>query len=264
MARRLQQLAFPTPRTWGGPRAGAGRKPTLGRRPGVAHVARPPHVAAQPVHVTLRAAKAIGCLRAERVFPLVQRALAASSHDAFRLLHFSVQDDHLHLIIEADDQRALGRGIAGLIIRVARAVNRVLGRRGAVWGDRYHCRALTTPREMRHCLAYVLLNRRKHCAREGGLDRCSSAPWFSGWKQPVDSVFGMPPVVHARTWLAAVGWKRHGLIDLAEHLRSSSRMTCRRIIKASIARPGGHVETTREPTRSGRVYDVVGDSGISR
>jgi len=80
------------------------------------------------------------------VFPAGLRALAAASHDGFR------QDDHLHLIVEADDTRALGRGLRGLAIRVARAVNRALGRRGRVWGDRYHARALTTPREVRHCL----------------------------------------------------------------------------------------------------------------
>ena len=129
MARALQQLSFPTPRAWGGRRAGAGRKPTPGRRPGVAHGSRLSHLAAHPVHVTLRAGPAVRCLRAARVFPFVRRALAASSHSDFRVLHFSVQDDHLHLIVEANDGRALGRGPRGLAIRVARAVNRALGRR---------------------------------------------------------------------------------------------------------------------------------------
>src|SRR5437899_9452485 len=214
MARALQQLSFPTPRAWGGRRAGAGRKPTPGRRPGVAHGARPPHLAAHPVHVTLRAGPAIRCLRAARVFPSVRRALAVSSHDNFRVLQFSVQDDHLHLIVEADDGRALGRGLRGLAIRVARAVNRALGRRGAVWGDRFHARALTSPRAVRHALVYVLMNRRKHCAGERGLDPCSSALWFNGWRQLVATGPGKAPVVRARTWLAAAGWRRHGLVDL--------------------------------------------------
>ena len=154
------------------------------------------------------------------MFFAVRHALAVASHRDFRILQFSVQDDHVHLIVEADDTRALGHGMRGLAIRVARAVNRALGRRGAVWGDRYHARALTTPRAVRNALVYVLFNRRKHCAGERGLDPCSSAPWFSGWRDAVATLSGRPPVVAARTWLAAVGWRRHGLIGLGEQPRS--------------------------------------------
>src|SRR5438093_9220149 len=192
MARALQ-LCLPPPRTWGGCRAGAGRKLTPGRRPSVPHRARPAHTAAHPVHVTLRSGRAVRCLRAGRVFPAVLGALGAASHEGFRILHFSVQDDHLHLIVEADDTRALGRGLRGVTIRVARAVNRALGRRGAVWGDRYHARALTTPRAVRHAIVYVLLNRRKHCEGERGLDPCSSAPWFDGWREVVATVPAAAP-----------------------------------------------------------------------
>lgn len=216
MARALQ-LELPAPGTWGGARPGAGRKRTPGRRSGVPHRARPPHMATHPVHVTLRAAAAVCCLRAPRVFLSVRRALAAASHAGFRVLHFSAQDDHLHLIVEADDSRMLSHGLRGLAIRVARAVNRALDRRGAVWGDRYHARPLTTPRAVRHALVYVLMNVRKHRPGASGLDPCSSAPWFRGWR-PEDGVIPATgaPVARARTWLAAVGWQRHGLLGIGE------------------------------------------------
>jgi REP element-mobilizing transposase RayT len=215
---RAVRLSFPSPRTWGGRRVGAGRKPTPGRRPGVPHLARAPHAAAHPTHVILRSTDAIRCLRAGRVFPLVRRSLAVPSHCGFRMLHFSVQDDHLHLIVEADDTRALCRGVQGLAIRLARAINRALGRRGRVWGDRYHARALTTPRTVRNALVYVLMNRRKHHGGEGGVDPCSSAPWFDGWREPSMAPLGAP-VVRARSWLAAVGWRRHGLVGVDERPR---------------------------------------------
>ena len=219
MARTLQ-LSLPAPRTWGGRRAGAGRKLTPGCRLSVPHRPRPTHTAAHPVHVTLRSGPAVRCLRSNRAFPAVRRALYVASRGNFRIIHFTVQDDHLHLIVEADDTRALSRGMRGLAIRVARAVNRALGRRGAVWGDRFHARALTTPRAVRNALVYVLMNRRKHRAGERGLDPCSSAPWFRGWREPVATLLGPPPVVAARTWLAAVGWRRHGLLGLDERPRS--------------------------------------------
>jgi putative transposase len=222
MPRRCAQLPLPTPPTWGGRRAGAGRKPTPGRRPGVPHRRRPEHAPAHPVHVTLRAVEAIRCLRSDRVFPTVRRALAASSRASFRVLQFTVQNDHVHLIVEADHGKALSGGVRGLAIRLARAVNRALCRRGRVWGDRYHARALSTPRAVRHALVYVLMNFKKHSRTVTELDPCSSAAWFSGWaRHPGPTPTGAPPTAVARTWLARVGWLRHGLIEPAERPKTS-------------------------------------------
>ena len=216
MARPPIQLLLPAPRTRGGRRSGAGRKVTPGRRPGVPHRRRPVHVAAQPVHVTLRAVEAIRCLRAARVFPHVRRALAVSSREDFRIIQFTVQNDHIHLIAEADTGRALSSGVRGLVIRIARAVNGALRRRGPVWGDRYHARALSTPRAVRNALVYVVNNFRKHLKHVTGIDPCSSAAWFTGWREPPAAGVGPPPVAAARTWLARVGWLRYGTIELDE------------------------------------------------
>src|SRR2546426_2601580 len=254
MARALQ-LPLPPPRTWGGRRAGAGRKLTPGRRSSVPHRPRPAHSAAHPVHVTLRSGRAVRCLRAARVFPAVRRALAAASHGGFRILHFTVQDDHLHLIVEADDSRALGRGLRGLAIRVARAVNRALGRSGAVWGDRYHARALTSPRAVRNAIVYVLMNRWKHCGEERGLNRCSSALWFNGWRDAVATVPAVAPVVRARTWLAAVGWRRHGLLGCDERPRGD-RGRRRELQRRHPARPASS-SAVASPAARGRAAAVA-------
>ena len=222
MARRPSQLALPSPRTWGGRRHGAGRKPRPGRRPGVPHRRRPPHRGAHPVHVTLRAVNALRCLRSTRIFPAVRGALARASRGDFRVVEFSVQKDHVHLLVEAHDNRALSSGVRGLAIRVAKAVNRVLGRRGRVWDSRYHARALSTPRAVRHALVYVLMNFRKHGAVGTDLDPCSSAPWFAGFRAPpATPVSAPPPTATARTWLACIGWRKHGLIDAKERPKSS-------------------------------------------
>ena len=199
------------PRTWGGRRPGAGRKPS-GRRVGVPHRVRSPHVRRHPAHVTLRAQRLLPSLRGDRLFSILRGGLALGSRGGIWILEFSVQRDHLHLIVEAEDGRALSRGIQGLAIRLAKAVNRVLGRRGRVWGDRYHVRTLKTPREVRNALVYVLQNWRKHMPGLRGLDPCSSARWFSGWRRAVPTEAARSPVAAPRTWLAAVGWRRLGLI----------------------------------------------------
>jgi REP element-mobilizing transposase RayT len=159
-------------------------------------------------------------LRGEGLFAAVRDALTAASNGRFRVLHFSAQADHLHLLLEADAQAALSRGLQGLAVRVAKAVNRALGRHGAVWGDRYHARTLSTPREVRNALVYVLNNWRKHVAGARGLDARSSAPWFDGWRTTVPRPVGRAPVALARSWLARSGWRLHGSIDLREAPRA--------------------------------------------
>jgi hypothetical protein len=141
-------------------------------------------------------------------------ALAQASRGGFRLLHFSIQIDHLHMIVEADDHAALVRGLQGLAIRTARAINRLLGRRGSVWADRHHRRALRTPREVRNAIAYVLLNVRKHLPWSRGLDPCSSSQWFDGWHDISAQSSG--PIRPPHTWLASIGWRRHGLLRTDE------------------------------------------------
>ncbi len=210
MASRAKQLEFVI-RQHGGRRAGAGRK-ACGPRRNVAHSARGPHDRHAPVHVTLRAALPAS-LRAPAVFAVVRTALARASRAAFGIVAFSVQHDHVHLVVEADDATSLSRGIQGLAIRVAKSVNRVLGRRGRVWADRFHARDLTSPRAVRNALVYVLQNHRKHGHDRGQrLDPCSSARWFQGWRKVVTEA-ASAPVVTARTWLARWGWRRHGLLD---------------------------------------------------
>jgi hypothetical protein len=131
-----------------------------------------------------------------------------------------VQSNHIHLLVEADDRRCLGQGMKGFAVRVARHLNGLLGSRGSVFADRYHARALKTPRDVRNVLIYVLFNRKKHGAGGGaaGADPCSSAQFFDGWsdRAPLAKARGSPedwPVVRCETWLLRSGWKRGGKLD---------------------------------------------------
>jgi REP element-mobilizing transposase RayT len=214
---RRRQLSLPAPSSWGGRRKGAGRKP--GGRPVVLHRARPEHKSRFPLHVTLRARADLGSLRGARLYPVVESSLADASRSSFRVVHFSVQGDHVHLVAEAHDKVTLSSGIRGLVIRTARAINRVVGRKGPVWVDRYHARELRNPREVRHALRYVLLNARKDRREVVRFDPCSSARWFDGWRDQdalVDIAADPPAVAAARTWLLGVGWRRHGLLRMDE------------------------------------------------
>jgi REP element-mobilizing transposase RayT len=150
----------------------------------VPHRARSEHSEREPVHVTLRSR--FQPLRSPFVFPTLRRAIAAATRqhpEVFRIVQFSVQRDHVHFIVEARDKRALSRGMQGLAIRVARAVNTLVRRRGKVWADRWHGRALGSPRAVRNALGYVLRNFRKHGVAHTAIDPYSSAPYFNGFRE---------------------------------------------------------------------------------
>ncbi len=211
--RKSQQGVLPF-RFRGGPRCGAGRKP-VGERAGVSHRTRSPLAARFPVHVTLKLKSGLPSLRREAEYAALRAAFAAGcSRDGFRLVQYSVQRDHLHLMVEARGREALSRGMQGLTIRIARGLNRLWSRTGKVFADRFHDRILKTPREVRRVLAYLLHNAKKHGLRLAqGLDQFTSAAWFDGWKEAIEFVGAMlreQPVAIARTWLLAVGWRRHG------------------------------------------------------
>jgi REP element-mobilizing transposase RayT len=217
--------------TWGGRRKGAGRK-RRAPKPRVPHVERPVLAARYPVHVTLDFVRGMPSLRSPRCIRVVWQALADSARrQGFRVTQFSVQDRHLHLMVEAHGKQALSRGMLGLKVRLARRLNRRLGRSGAVFADRYHARILRTPKETYLVLRYVLCNSAKHLSEHGWRivdthfdryfwDSCCTAAYFDGWRGAPDlgplreGGPGPPPVAPARTWLQTMGWRRYGLLDL--------------------------------------------------
>jgi REP-associated tyrosine transposase len=153
-------------RTWGGKRRGAGRKRINPRRC-VPHRPRP-RFRWKPLHVTIRVRREVWNLRTHRCFRALKRSFAKGcARFGFRLVHFSVQGNHLHLVVEAPDHVQLGRAMKGLEVRMARALNKVMRRKGQVFADRYHARLLHWPREVRFAIDYVLHNRALHALREG-------------------------------------------------------------------------------------------------
>jgi hypothetical protein len=148
------------------------------------------------------------------------------------VVDWSIQRDHVHLVVEAESATALSRRVQGLCVRMARRINAILERRGRVFADRFHAHVLKTPREVRHARAYVLLNARRHAAqrgetlRRGWIDPYSSWAWFDGWARDLrgpgrsererEGNKGGSPCARAVSWLMRLGWRRHGLIAIEE------------------------------------------------
>jgi REP element-mobilizing transposase RayT len=171
-------------RTWGGKRKGAGRTRSSsaqgsslnGERAGVAHRRRP-RLRRLPVHVTWRMRAGVWNLRSRRCFIALQRAFYGGAEKfGFRLIHFSIQGNHIHGLIEAEDEKALFRGMTGLGVRIARALNRVMGRTGKVFAHRYHAHVLKTPTEVRRAQSYLQNNARHHYGWRGPDPYTSTTP----------------------------------------------------------------------------------------
>jgi len=204
----------------GGRRKNAGRKPS-GKRSRVSHAKRPRITRSQPVMITMRVRDGIPKLRNAVVLELFENVLRAMrGYEGFRVIHFSLQTNHIHLTVEADSTAALTKGMQSLSIRFAKALNRLLGRKGKVLADRYHISEMKTPLETKNKLAYVLCNANKHGQKlpvGKVLAPYSSAAYFHGWTdlaEPELRDVGEQDVVSAPTcWLLTTGFlKKHGPI----------------------------------------------------
>src|SRR5205823_6832996 len=194
----------------GGARDGAGRprtRPHPGLNgPGVPHLKREAFPVRHPLHVTMRMQPGAGYLRGYRRSKAVQSALReARVRFGVRIVHYSIQGNHLHLIVEANGVEALSRAMQGLAIRMAKQLNAISGRRGGVFADRYHSRVLSSRRQVANAVRYVLGNYRHH-VREYLPPR---------WEDPLSSarfLRALPGadavVIGPRTWLLRVGLTR--------------------------------------------------------
>ncbi|HUJ24695.1 MAG TPA: transposase [Myxococcales bacterium] len=153
------------------------------------------------MHVTLRMREHVWNLRGGRAFRRIEACLAAAlGRFGVRVVQFSVQGNHLHLIVEADSSASLSRGMQGLSIRIAKTLNRMMKRRGRVLADHYHSRILRTPTELVNAIAHVLGNHAHHFGSKAPVDRFSSASLAGERRERV--------LAHPRTWLLRTGWRR--------------------------------------------------------
>ena len=239
-----------------------GRK-SKGPRAGSPHKVRPELKPYQPVHVVLRVVDEVGSLRKRHMYKALREATIAVAlrelHDvrdgAFRIIHISIQHNHVHLIVEADNKRALSRGMQSFQISAAKHLNRAVTiasmkaarnglpltreqrrelsarrRRGTVFPDRFHQEIIKTPKQARHTLAYVLNNWRKHREDRGVLERTwnvdpfSTGVLFDGWKEREGAyvlwrwrdTYDPLVVYFPKTWLLREGWRRHGLVGFRD------------------------------------------------
>jgi putative transposase len=229
MAKKETQLKFQKTSGWGGKRKGTGRKNLSGT---VNHMTRPEINLKTPLHINLKLIKGLPNLRKNALHAELKKSIKKSKEQGLYILHYSIQDDHIHLFAEAKSNSALAAGMRSLAGRFAKIIRQYAynasnsKRQGSVFKGRYYLHVLKTPREVKNALEYVLLNLSKHQKFIEYLDHFSSAPHFEEWKlllgprykalvkfaaetfrvqngREAEDVLSLP-----QSWLARVGWQR--------------------------------------------------------
>ena len=240
MVRMSAQQSLPL-HTWGGKRRNAGRPPRS-HRASEPHTTRERFTRTTPAHVTLRVVERVGSMRRRAAYHAIRLATASTlARTDFRIVHLSLERDHLHLIVEADHQPALSAGVKAFASSAAQRLNRALSKsarrriRGTVFADRFHARLVKSPTQARHAIAYVLNNWRRHQQDQDidtmfwDVDYFSSGPSFDGWRELAHSTFEVPPtyeplpVARPQTWLLAHGWRKAGTISWQQVPRATAR-----------------------------------------
>jgi REP element-mobilizing transposase RayT len=202
----------------GGRREGAGRKRRGRKR--VSHASRPDFPSRFPTHITMRFLDGLPTMRRRKAFKVIRATMfkVMEKHAEFRIVHLTIQGNHVHMVCEASGKTALARGVQGFKISAGKCLNKMLGREGKLWADRYHSELLTTPTQVRNAICYVLNNWRRHGVDRGAtvrVDHFSTGYFFHGWKErgPIEHVpdgYELLPSARPRTWLLKDGWKRGG------------------------------------------------------
>lgn len=201
---------------WGGRRRGAGR-PRRSRE--VSHRRRERVLARTPLHLTWRIRENGVNLRCREVLTCFQTAALGAQAFGLRVIEFSLQHNHLHMIVEVRDNSSLALGMRSFGCRLGKALRKIMGGVGSVFEGRYHLHVLRTPTQMRNALAYVLQNYSRHARLLRHVDEFSSGPYFAAWRKLFGRELG--PLLSrrrrrgrpeflgdARSWLAREGWMR--------------------------------------------------------
>lgn len=147
----------------GGRREGSGRRRIHSK--GVAHRIREKVNYRTPLHINFKYRTSI---KNKQCLKLLKRAIVNARSHGLRINHFSMQSNHIHLIVEAESNEILTRGMRSLTITFAKGM-----KKGRIQLERYHLQVLKSLRQTKHALQYVLFNKQKH-----GKGTCSTVDEF--------------------------------------------------------------------------------------
>jgi REP element-mobilizing transposase RayT len=139
---------------------GAGRKAIHDR--GIRHISRDPIKRITPLHLTIKIESKKAGIKNKNILTALHHSIKKARILGLRILHYTLEFDHVHLLVEADNNERLGRGMQSFGISFSKGINKIKQMKGRVFKTRYHFRKLKTLTEIKNVLKYILRNGIKH------------------------------------------------------------------------------------------------------
>jgi REP element-mobilizing transposase RayT len=151
--RKHTQLSLTNPK-------GAGRKAIHDK--GIRHIEREVIKKDTVLHLTLKIEKNKANLKNKSILKALQQSIKKARLLGLKVIQYTLEYDHVHLLVESSDKISLGKGMQSLGISFSKKINKIKKQNGKVFKTRYHFRKLSTPREIKNVLNYILGNGVKH------------------------------------------------------------------------------------------------------
>jgi REP element-mobilizing transposase RayT len=159
---------------------GAGRKAIHDK--GIRHTKREMIKKDTVLHLTLKIEKNKANLKNKSILKALQHSIKKARSLGLKVIHYTLEYDHVHLLIEASDKISLGKGMQSLGISFSKGINKIKKQTGKVFKTRYHFRKLNSPREIKNALNYILGNGIKHRETLSVINSFNSLPAINNFK----------------------------------------------------------------------------------
>lgn len=138
----------------------AGRKAIHDRA--IRHTERPKFKNARSLHLTIKVRENKADIKSIKLLKALHHAIKRARLMKLKIIHYTLEYNHVHLLVEADTHHALHRGMQAFGISFSKAINKTKRLKGTVYKHRYHFRQICSSRELKNVLHYIFHNGIKH------------------------------------------------------------------------------------------------------
>ena len=138
----------------------AGRKPIHDK--GIRHIQRERFERESSFHITIKVRQEKSDLQNKMILKALHRAIMKARYKSLKVIHYTLEFNHIHLLVEAYNQEQLSNCMQSFGVTLAKMINKVKFKKGRVYKHRYHLRRLSSVMELKNVLKYIFNNGIKH------------------------------------------------------------------------------------------------------
>lgn len=149
---------------------------------GIRHIAREIIKKSTSLHLTIKVRENKADIKNKQVLKILHYAIRRSRIKGLRIIHYTLEYNHIHLLVEAADKQTVHQGMQSFGITFAKKINAIKRLKGTVYKHRYHLRKINSPRELKNVLYYIFNNGIHHKRTSTVLDPYNTLPAFKSLK----------------------------------------------------------------------------------